>query len=69
MSDWQQIAALACVAAAVLYVVWRVMKPYLRREASCGSGCSSCSASAPQIVTLEKRSEGAKERRSEETQD
>ena len=45
MSTWQDILALTCVALAVTYIVWRVVRKLAKRAPpGCGS-CSSCPGS------------------------
>jgi hypothetical protein len=57
MNAWQDIAALACVALAAAYIVWRVARKLVKRSGSSCGGCSSCGTSettaAPkQLVSL-----------------
>ena len=43
-ADWQNIIALALVAAAALYVAWRTWGMVRQRGSGCGSGgCGTCS--------------------------
>lgn len=63
--DWQSIAAIAIVLAAVLYIARRVYRIVVeRRQPGCGSGCSTCPAGqkadeAP-VVGLDALNESAR---------
>ncbi len=57
MNGWQDILALACVALAATYILWRVGRKLFKRGGSTCGGCSSCESSAEgqrgqQIVSL-----------------
>jgi hypothetical protein len=53
--DWQNVAALAIVAAAVVYLLWDAFKKRPAESPSCG-GCGSCGksekANEPTVVTI-----------------
>ena len=57
MNAWQDIAALACVALAAAYIVWRLARKLVKRSGSSCGGCSSCEtsetgAASKQLVSL-----------------
>jgi hypothetical protein len=57
MGDWQQVAALVCVAGAVFVLTFRAARLWKGRAGGgCGSGCHSCptNASADQGMTLKQ---------------
>jgi hypothetical protein len=62
--EWQSVAALAIVLCAALYIARRAYLAVVhRRQAACGSGCSSCPATeqlaGPTVVDVQTLSESA----------
>jgi hypothetical protein len=55
MNTWQDMAAVATVLAAAIYVVWRLLRAAGRRRSLGCGGCSQCAPSADEqpLVTID----------------